>query len=72
MGGKVNEVKVKCDECSEDLTYSRFVGMDFRLKLSSEELTPNSMVVSDYYMERPFKGYKHFCNLGCLKKWMEK
>lgn len=65
------EIKILCDNCNRDLTYSRG-GYDHCLILSDRKYGPDSCWVTGYYMEPEIDGDKYFCGKGCLKRWLEK
>ena len=63
-------IKLLCDHCKTDLTYSRG-GYDHCLRLSDRKFGPDSCAVADYYMEPLLDDEKIFCGFACLKKWLE-
>ena len=64
------EIKIICDNCNRDLTYS-MGGYDHCLMLKDRKFGPNSSIVLDYYMNPLLESDKFFCGFGCLKKWIE-
>jgi hypothetical protein len=64
-------IKILCDNCDADLTYSRG-GYDHCLCLKNRHFGPDSSAVVDYYMYPLLDADVFFCGFGCLEKWMEK
>ncbi len=64
-------IKILCDNCSADLTYS-MGGYDHCLCLKDREYGPQGNAVIDYYMRPLLEDEKIFCGFGCLRNWMNK
>ncbi len=64
-------IKITCDNCEKDLTYSRG-GIDYCLVLDTREYGPNSNVILAYASRPEIDETKYFCGIGCLKLWIEK
>jgi hypothetical protein len=65
--------KITCDNCDQDLTYTGN-SVDYRLKLMDEPMSiePGISMVTDMMRYPSLKnGSRHFCGLGCLKKWVD-
>jgi len=63
--------KITRDNCGDDLMVSDGV-LKYRLTLSCKSLPHVVGVVLDVMVYPPIYSDHHFCNLGCLRKWLEK
>lgn len=65
--------QILCDACGEDLTYTGN-SMDYNLLLASQSKAhyPGSYVVTDMAIPNPMPKAKHFCDLRCLKAWLDR
>jgi len=63
-------IQIECDNCGEDLTYSRGA-YSHSLVLKDSEYGPDSDFIYDVFIYPLLEEDKHFCGFGCLKKWME-
>lgn len=63
---------VVCDNCQHEISCTTN-SVDYRLALKVKALPikPGISYVTDMLMYPPIKEDKHFCNLYCLKKWVE-
>lgn len=71
------EIKIICDCCANDLTYTSNYE-DYYLVLSSSHKLPwfaqkgeRSGAVTCMLIEPPIKENRYFCGLECLNKWMQ-
>lgn len=62
----------QCSNCGEDTKYSQLRGMDWRVKIEAQMKYPHGPAVADYNMLPPIEDDKYFCDLGCLRKWINK
>jgi hypothetical protein len=62
-------VQVSCDGCGKDLTTTSNA-VDYRLALSSESIPFSGQVATTMMVYVPVHRTRHFCGVGCLKKWM--
>lgn len=72
------QVKITCDSCERDLTYTGNCE-DYRLILSYESKLPwyyehgeTCGAVTDMGILPPINRKHVFCDMGCLEKWMDK
>lgn len=63
-------IKIFCDNCSNEITYS-YGCQNYCLKLSNHTMPNYSSITCDIMIYPPIDSTKHFCGLGCLKKWLE-
>lgn len=63
-------IEIKCDECRTDLTYS---GGSYChcLHLKNRKYGPKDGHIIDVYFHPIINEDKYFCDLNCLKKWLE-
>jgi hypothetical protein len=64
-------IKMLCDTCNADLTYSRG-GYDHCLRLTDRYYGPESDIVLDYFSSPLLEKHCLFCGFACLEKWMGK
>lgn len=65
--------KTVCDTCGRDLTYTTN-DVDYRILLKSEAIPPNPSAgsVTAAWISPEIPHSLHFCNLRCLKSFVEK
>lgn len=61
---------VKCDWCAQDIT-STSNCEDYRLALVVESKHRESGIVTDMEIDPPINKNAHFCDVPCLKKWLD-
>lgn len=59
-----------CDTCNADLTSVQM--MAYKITLESERIPTGPGMVLSNLIYPPFEGTKDFCNLNCLKEWLDK
>lgn len=63
-------IQITCDNCQRDITY----GSGYRVALTSEALGPSpanwGAATMDVYWENPVRFPRHFCDTGCLSRWL--
>jgi hypothetical protein len=64
-------IKITCDSCENDITYTANC-RGYILCLNVEAQTPSSGIVTLMHVSPPIESRKHFCGLGCLKRWVMK
>lgn len=64
-------ITVTCDSCGEDITSSLNIDK-YRIKLTSEQLPITGSTVKAVLRYPEIDAEKHFCNLVCLKTWLDK
>lgn len=66
-------VKIECDGCGHDLTYTGN-SADYRLVVSAEEKPtyPGLNIVTDMMIYPPIDRVYYFCRLACLDKWRDR
>ena len=64
------EVTISCDGCGDDLT-STGNEVDYRLALESQRLPIHSNLVTQMGAYPAIKKNAYFCDLRCLRKWID-
>lgn len=68
----MKEIKVTCDYCNQNLT-STSNCIDWRIKISNDQIPCCGEFVTSMMIYEPIDGGdKHFCGIGCMKKWVNK
>jgi hypothetical protein len=62
--------QITCDGCGQDLTTTGN-SVDYRLALRNEEIPIGYDTVTDYHIYPPLEKNAYFCNLNCLRRWLE-
>jgi hypothetical protein len=65
------EVKINCDHCKTDLRYTSYA-YEYRITLTDEAKENNIGIAYASGIPRHIAEDKHFCNLKCLKEWVNK
>jgi hypothetical protein len=64
-------VKISCDECGADLSYSGN-SVDYRVALLNESIPSRGGFVTDMMIYPALEQNAYFCGLGCLDKWRDR
>lgn len=62
-------VEIKCDNCDKDISET-INYIDYRLHLSDQRISAKDGPVTSMLIYPNLKRDCHFCNLRCLKEWI--
>lgn len=66
----MKQENIVCDKCGSDLSSHETPATEFRLVLDVETIKRNSEYAYEAMYYPPISGQKHFCDLKCLKDWV--
>jgi hypothetical protein len=63
--------QITCDGCGQDLTTTSN-SVDYRLALRNEVIPNRGRAVTDIHISPSLEKDAHFCDLICLRRWLER